>query len=183
MSLPEGLSGERVQGLARLVSDICGRLVAGRPYLAPALLFADHGDHPGLAMPELAHDELLIHDYQALEQSSALPLDEPLRAELQRKDGPASSEYRIDFGGTALTVALRKVKRADVATLTPTASLSSSSRASAPPRIVTSSRARSNGSALTHGSRAYSCPAKPTWSASTATATSTCSSSTAERAS
>ena len=72
-------------------------------------------------MPELAHDELLIHDYQALEQSSVLPLDEPLQADLQRKDGPASSEYRIDFGGTALTVALRKVKRADVATLTPTA--------------------------------------------------------------
>ena len=71
-------------------------------------------------MPETGPDELLIHDYQALEQSSELPLDEPLRAELQRKDGPASSEYRIDFGNTALTVALRKVSRGDIARLKPT---------------------------------------------------------------
>ncbi len=122
-----GLDGARSAAFATLVAGIAGQdMPAGeRPYLAPALLFADPAAQAAIGMPVPAAGEVLVHEYQAVQAPWALPDGAPLEAGLERQDKGALTELRFALrsGGaeTVLDTALRRVAREEVRNARPTA--------------------------------------------------------------
>lgn len=122
-NLPGGLRSEAADALADLIAEICApATIAARPWIAPALLLSDPAVQTVLDLPCPGTGEMLIHDYQSVDNPARLPLDTDLRAAIERK----GSEYRIGLAGAgsgaaamSMTCALRVVQQAEIAALRP----------------------------------------------------------------
>lgn len=118
MELPKGLAADRVAQLGDLIADIAGATVTSRPYLAPALLFADKAVQAEIGMPVAEAHEILVQDYQAVSHTADLPLNTALKATCRTTAKGSTTELHIDLAGcTTLVTALRRVPRQDLSAI------------------------------------------------------------------
>ncbi|MDF0601588.1 MaoC family dehydratase [Psychromarinibacter sp. C21-152] len=119
MTLSLSLPAAATQALSALIAEITGAAPRDQPWTAPAMLFSDPAVKAALPVPEAAHGQVLVHDYQRIDRSGPLPPDSPLRATARATDGASGTEYTfvLEAGSVAvtLTTALRLYDVAQVA--------------------------------------------------------------------
>lgn len=92
------LASRNVTAFADLIAEITGHRLRRAPWLAPALLFSAPEVQSSLSLPQPGANEVLLHDYQAIQYQADFPQDIPVTALIS--DGPQGSgrEFTIRFG-------------------------------------------------------------------------------------